>query len=68
VKVKVLKELPQGQQPGEIIDLHPDIVRAFMTPGVDAVELYIDKSEDEDEPTDLPRRRYQRRDLEAKTS
>ena len=57
MKYLVLKELPQGQQPGEVIELHADVASVFLLPGVDAVRPVA-----EAEPS---KRRYQRRDLQA---
>jgi hypothetical protein len=57
-KYVVLKVLPQGQRPGELVDLHEDAGRVFLA--VDAVRLA-----DDDEAAPKPRRRYQRRDLHA---
>lgn len=66
MKVRVLKELPQGQQPGAVIDITDDEARVLMTPGVDAVEPAVVDIAD---PVPAPRRaaggRYQRRDLQA---
>jgi hypothetical protein len=61
-RYRVLKELPQGQQPGDIIEENEDVGNVLMTPGVDAVELVAD-----DTPLGKPRDRgtYKRRDLVA---
>lgn len=56
----VLKELPKGQQPGELVELNDDEARVFMTEGVEAVRP-VDPEPDETKP----RRRYNRRDLQA---
>lgn len=61
VKVRVLKELPQGQEPGSIHEFDEAVVRAFMTPGIDAVELYVEPQE----PPVRQRGRYRRSDMHA---
>ncbi len=58
----VLKELPQGQQPGTLVDLHDDVGRVFLLVG--AVRLADAESEPE-MPSAPARRRYARRDLTA---
>lgn len=63
MKYLVLKELPQGQQPGATIDVHEDIGNILEQVG--AVRK-VTEVEDDGE-TDRPRRRYQRRDLAATT-
>jgi hypothetical protein len=68
VKFLVLKDLPQGQQPGDVIDIHEDIGKIFMLPGVEAVKPLEEDEAVEPVETSTPRRRYQRRDLEAKTT
>jgi len=68
MRVRVLKELPQGQEPGTILELPDLAAQAFLTVG--AVERL-----DDPEPVEAkalsssapPRRRYQRRDLEAES-
>lgn len=58
MKVRVLKELPQGQQPGDEVEMHEDQAAVFMLPGIDAVTPI--------EPPDRPARgRYRRADLQA---
>jgi hypothetical protein len=59
MKYIVLSELPQGQQPGEIIDLHEDVGTVLIVAGAARVA-----TEDE---VKQPRRgrRYQRRDMVA---
>lgn len=59
-KYLVLKELPQGQRPGETVELNDDEARVFMMDGIDAVRPANDP------PVETsPRRRYNRRDLVA---
>jgi hypothetical protein len=55
MRVKVLKELPQGQEPGAILDLPEKVAEALITVG--AVECYepsgeilTQKAIDDDEP------------------
>jgi hypothetical protein len=55
----VLKELPQGQQPGETIELSEDVAAVFMLDGVNAVRPVVD------DPPVPSKRHYQRRDLQA---
>jgi hypothetical protein len=57
--IRVLKELPQGQQPGAVIDLHEDVGHVLeLVAAVESVQT--------DEPeAERPRRRYVRRDLTA---
>lgn len=56
MKFVALKELPQGQQPGEVFDATEDQGRVLILVGAA-------RKADEQEPA--PRRRYQRRDLAA---
>lgn len=56
----VIKELPQGQQPGATVDLPEEVGAIFE--GVGAVRKVLTGDPDE---TERPRRRYQRRDLAA---
>lgn len=58
MKVMVLKELPQGQQPGDIIDITEAEANVLMLTNVEAVRPIQD---------DVPRlrRQYKRRDLTA---
>lgn len=58
MKVVVLRELPQGQQPGDVIEITEAEADVLMLPGVEAVRKVVD----EDEPK---RRQYKRRDLQA---
>ena len=58
MKCLVKKPLPDGQQPGEIVDLHEDVADVFLK--VDAVE----KIDDSQKPA---RGRYHRSDLQAET-
>ena len=58
MKVRVLKELPQGQEPGQIIEVTDDEAKALMV--VKAVEPV-----DGDSAEPAGRRRYRRRDLVA---
>jgi hypothetical protein len=61
-KYRVLKELPNGHQPGDVIEENEDVGNVLMTPGVDAVEVVPD-----DTPLGKPAVRgvYKRRDLAA---
>lgn len=61
----VLKTLPQGQEPGAIVELNDDEAYVFMT--VEAVRPADGLPADDSRAADdvKPRRRYQRRDLQA---
>ena len=59
MKFVALKELPQGQQPGDVFDTTEDIGRVLVSVG--AARL----AEDKDATT--AKRRYTRRDLTAET-
>lgn len=59
-KYRVLKELPNGHQPGDIIEENEDVGTVLMTAGVDAVELVPDNA-----PVGKHRGTYKRRDLVA---
>lgn len=63
VQYRVLKELPQGQQPGDLIDVHEDVGAALVLVG--AAEAVTDEEPVVDEPK--AKRRYLRRDLQAET-
>jgi hypothetical protein len=54
MQIKVLKELPQGQQPGQILDVHDDIAQVLILCG--AAKAH---------PAPALKREYQRRDMEA---
>jgi len=54
---RVVKDLPKGQRPGDIVDLNEDEARVLLL--VEAVEPIPE------EKPERPRRRYSRRDLEA---
>ena len=56
MKYRVKRPLPDGQQPGEIVELHEDVGNVFLL--VDAVEKI-------EEPKPSPRGRYRRSDLHA---
>lgn len=58
MKYLVKKPLPDGQQPGEIVDLHEDVGNVFLL--VDAVEKI-------DEAQKPARGRYRRADMQAET-
>jgi len=61
-RYRVLKELPNGHQPGEVIEETEDVGNVLMMPGVDAVERVPDNT-----PLGkAPRGVYNRRDLRAK--
>ncbi len=53
-KYRVLKEMPQGQRPGEIVELPEEVGAVFLS--VDAVELVTEES---------PKGRTKRRDLRS---
>lgn len=57
MKILVVKELPQGQQPGETIDVTDAEGEALILVGA--------ATRADDPATDPTRRRYKRRDLEA---
>jgi hypothetical protein len=61
-KYRVLKELPNGHLPGDVIEETEDVGAVLMTAGVDAVERVPD-----DTPLGRPsvRGTYKRRDLVA---
>jgi len=59
MKYRVKRPLPDGQQPGEIVELHEDVGNVFLL--VDAVEKI-------EESKPLPRGRYRRSDLRAEQS
>jgi hypothetical protein len=61
-KYRVLKELPNGRQPGEVIEENEDVGNILMSAGVEAVELVPD-----DTPLGIAPARgtYHRRDLVA---
>lgn len=61
MKFRALKDLPNGIKAGEIFDEHEDVGAVLMTPGIEAAE----KVERPEPVQDVPRRRYQRRDLTA---
>ncbi len=54
-KFVVLKALPQGQQPGETVDLNEDEGRVFLLVGA------VKPADEKPKPT----RRYARRDMQA---
>jgi len=60
MRVRVLRVLPQGAEPGTILDLHPDIAKSYLA--VAAVEMVEDDPPSSDDASS-PRRRYRRRDL-----
>ncbi len=64
---RVLKELPQGQQPGDLIDATDAEGQVLLLVG--AVER-LEPSHAEEQAADASpsRRRYRRRDLEAETA
>ena len=61
-KYRVLKELPNGHQPGDVIEETEDVGSVLMLAGVDAVEPVPD-----DTPVSKASKRgvYKRRDLVA---
>jgi hypothetical protein len=61
-KYRVLKELPNGHLPGDVIEETEDVGTVLMTAGVEAVERVPD-----DTPVGRPsfRNTYRRRDLVA---
>ena len=61
MKYRVLKELPQGNEPGTTVDLGPEIAAALMLVG--AVEPF---EEPKTEPV-KQRGRYRRTDLQPET-
>ena len=63
-KYVVLKELPQGQQPGDLVELHEDVGRVFLT--IEAVRKATPSDETKSPQQRISRARtYQRRDLQA---
>jgi hypothetical protein len=56
----VLQELPQGQRPGDVIDVHEDVGNVLI-----AVEAARVATEDEVRKAQRRPRRYQRRDMVA---
>jgi hypothetical protein len=63
VKYIALKELPHGQQPGDVFDVSEAIGHIFVLVGAARLADPADL-----EPSRVPRRRYQRRDLESSTT
>ena len=59
MKVVVLKELPNGEQPGDVIETNDDIANILILVGAGRAVT------DDDEPHESPTRRrtYRRRDL-----
>jgi hypothetical protein len=55
-----LTELPQGQQPGDVIDVHEDVGHVLITVGAARVA-----TDDEIKKAQRRPRRYQRRDMVA---
>lgn len=62
-KYVVLKDLPQGQQAGEIVDLNEDVGNIFLT--VEAVRKITPSDERKTPQQRLRTREYNRRDLQA---
>jgi len=63
-KYRVLKELPNGHQPGDVIEETEDVGNVLMTVGVEAVERVSDETP-VGKAHPLPRGTYKRRDLVA---
>ena len=61
MKFIALKELPQGQQPGEVFETTPEMGDALILVGAARLADPDPKSPE----VSSTRRRYQRRDLEA---
>jgi hypothetical protein len=57
-----LKELPQGQQPGEVFDTTEAMGDVLVSVGA---AKRVEEEEESSPPVAPARRRYQRRDMEA---
>ncbi len=62
-KYVVLKTLPQGQEPGALVELHEDAGKVFLQ--VDAVRAATPADEKRTPQQRLIPRQYNRRDLQA---
>ncbi len=62
MKLTVLKELPQGQQPGDTIEIADEVGEVLILVGA-----AVKQPDDMDDAADEPRtkRHYKRRDLQA---